>query len=57
MTWYAIPPSVNGDCERESIPIFYLRYLYLSRSAFLVSFRNPDKQLTNVKSVFKSLAH
>ena len=57
MTWYAIPPSVNGDCERESIPIFYLRYLYLSRSEFLVSFRDPDKQLTNVKSVFKSLAY
>ena len=30
-------------------------YLYLSRSAFLVSFTDPNKQLPNVKFVYKFL--
>ena len=30
-------------------------YLYLSRSAFLISFTDPKKQLANVKSMFKFL--
>ena len=34
-----------------------LIYLHLSRSIFLVSFADPNKQLPNVKSVFKSLGH
>ena len=32
-----------------------LLYLYSSGSAFLVSFRDPNKELCNVKSVFKFL--
>ena len=32
-------------------------YLYLSRSAFFVYFTDPNKQLPNVKSVFKFLDH
>ena len=31
--------------------------MYLSRSAFLVSFADPNKQLPNVQYVFKSLNH
>ena len=31
--------------------------MYLSGSAFLVSFADPNKELPNVKSVFKSLGH
>ena len=30
-------------------------YLYLSRSAFVVSFKDPNKQLLNVKSLFEFL--
>ena len=47
--------SGNENSERESNPIPLLVYLHLSRSAFLVSFIDPNKQLPNVKSVFKIL--
>ena len=57
MTFFPMLPSVNEYSGRESIPMQYLLYLYLSRSAFLVSFRDPNKQLLNVKSVFKFLNH
>ena len=43
---------VNENSERESNPLPWLLYLYLSGSAFLVSFIDPSKQLFNVKSVF-----
>ena len=45
--------SGNANSERESNPMPYPLYLYLSRSAFLVSFTDPNKQLFNVKYVFK----
>ena len=50
-------PPVNENCERESNPMPQPLYLYLSGSAFLVSFTDPDKQLPKVKPVFKSLGH
>ena len=50
-------PSVNENSELESNLMLQPLYLYLSRSAFLVSFADPKKQLPNVKTVFKSLDH
>ena len=47
--------SGNENSERESNPIPQPLYLYLIRSAFLVSFTGPNKQLTNVKIAFKFL--
>ena len=46
-------PSVSENSERESNAILWPLYLYLSRLAFLVGFTNPNKQLPNVKSVYK----
>ena len=57
MTFLPILPSVNENCERESNPILHPLYLYLSGSAFLVSFTDPKKQLPNIKFVSKSLDH
>ena len=45
--------SGNENSERESNPMLQLLYLYLSRSAFVVSFTDLNKQLPNVKSVSK----
>ena len=50
-------PSVNEKSEQESNAMPWPLYLYLSRSAFLVSFTDPSKQLFNVESVFKSFNH
>ena len=50
-------PSVNENSERESNPMQWPVYLYLSRLPFLVSFTDPNNQLPNVKSVFKFLNH
>ena len=55
MTFFPKLPSVNENFERESNPMPLPLYLYLSRSAFLVSFTDPNKQLAKVKSVFKFL--
>ena len=55
MTFSPILLSGNENSERELNPIPEAVYRYLSRSAFLVSFTEPNKQLPNVKSVFKSL--
>ena len=52
---YAPVLSVNKNYEQESNPMSWPLQLYLSRSAFLVSFTDPDKQLPNVKHVFKFL--
>ena len=57
MTFFPMLPSENENSERESNAIPQSLYLYLSRSAFLVSFIDPNKQLFNVKSVFKFLNH
>ena len=53
MTFFLMLPSVNKNSEQESGPMQYPLYLYLSESAFLVSFAGPNKQFFNVKSVFK----
>ena len=47
--------SVNENPERESNPMLQPIYLYLSESAFLVSFIDPNKQLFNVKFVLNFL--
>ena len=49
MTFFPMLPSVNENSERES----NLIYLQLSRSAVLVRFTDPNKQLFNVKYVFQ----
>ena len=46
-----MPPSANENSENEN----QILYLYLSGSAFLVSFPDPNKQLFNVKHVLKFL--
>ena len=48
-------PSVNKKSERESNPMSQPLYLYLSGSAFLVSSTDPNKQLFDVKHVFRFL--
>ena len=48
-----MPPSANENSENEN----QILYLYLSGSAFLVSFPDPNKQLFNVKHVLKFLNH
>ena len=48
---------VIENSERESNPMPQLLYLRLSGSAFLISFTNPNKQLPNVKAMFKSFDH
>ena len=50
-------PSINENSEGESYLMPKSAYLYLSESAFLVSSVDLNKQLFNVKSVFKSLGH
>ena len=52
-----MPPSVNRNPKQESNPVPQPLNLYLFRSAFLVSFTDPIKQLFNVKSVFKFRNH
>ena len=44
-------PSENKNSDRESNPMPLLLYLYLSRSAFLVSFKDANKGLFHVNSV------
>ena len=44
-------------CERASNPITKPLYTYLSKSALLCNFTAPNKQLLNVKSVFKPFNH
>ena len=56
-TFLPMLPLVKESSERQSNPMLYPLCLYLSSSAFLVSFKDPNKQLFNVKSVFKSLDH
>ena len=57
MVFFPVLPSVNKNCERESYPIAQPLYWYLSASAFLFSFKDPNKQLPNVKFEFRSLDH
>ena len=46
-------PSANENYKRELNPMLRPSYLYLSRSAFLVSYTNRNTHLFNVKYVFK----
>ena len=55
MTFFPKLPSVNKNSKQELNLMALPVYSYLSRSAFLVSFSDPNKQLTNVKSAFKFL--
>ena len=48
-------PSLNENSEGESNAMSQLIYLHLSKSAFLVSFTAQNKQLPNLKSVFRFL--
>ena len=48
MTFLPTVPSGNENSEQESNPMLQLLYLYLSKSEFLVSFRDPIKQLENL---------
>ena len=43
-------PSKNENIERESNSMPQPLYLYLSESAYLVSFTDPNKQLFNIKT-------
>ena len=51
MTFFPWVSSVNKNFEQESNPMLEPVYLYLSRSAFLISFTDPNEQLPNAKSV------
>ena len=55
MIFLPMLPSVNKKSERESNPMSQSLYLYLSGSAFLVSSTDPNKQLFDVKHVFRFL--
>ena len=55
MIFLPMLPSVNKKSERESNPMSQPLYLYLSGSAFLVSSTDPNKQLFDVKDVFRFL--
>ena len=57
MTFLPKLPAHNENCESASNPVPWPIYGYLSISAFLVTFTDPNKQLPNVKSGFKSLDH
>ena len=55
MTLFPMLPSDNEKSERESNPMPQSVHLYLVRSAWLVCFTDPSKQLPNVKSMLTSL--
>ena len=55
MSFFPMVPSGNENYERELTPMLQPLYLYLSRSVFLVIFTDLNKQLHNVKYVFKFL--
>ena len=49
MTFFAVLPSVHKSSERESHPMLQPLYLF--------NFTGANKELFNVKSLFKSLEH
>ena len=57
MNFFPMLPSENENFEQEPNPMSRPLYLYLSRSAFLVSFTNLTQQLPNVTYMFKSLGY
>ena len=48
---------VNENCKRAFNPMPSPLYGYLSGSVFSVNFANSNKQLSNLKPVFKSPNH
>ena len=57
MTFFPMLLFLNKNSKRELNHLSGSLYLYLSGSAFLVSFTDPNKQFFNIKSVFKFLNH
>ena len=57
INFFLMLSSVNGNSERESNAMPQSLFLYFSRSVFLVSYTDPNKQIPNVKSAFGSLGH
>ena len=57
MTFFPKFPYVHENSERELNLMSSLLYLYLSKSAFLVSLTAQNKQLSSVEYVFKSFYH
>ena len=57
MTFLRKLPSVKENSEQDSNQYHNQIYTHLSGSVFLVNFTDPDKQLFNVISVFKSHHH
>ena len=57
MTFFPMLLFLNKNSKRELNHLPGSLYLYLSGSAFLVSFTDPNKQFFNIKSVFKFLNH
>ena len=55
--FFPMLPSVNENSERESHPMLWLLYLYLSGSAFLVRSTDPNEQIFHVKSVLEFPNH
>ena len=55
MTVFLMVSSDIENSERESNPMLWPVYLYLSRLGSLVCFTDLNKQLSNAKSVFKLL--
>ena len=49
MTFLPTLPSADKNSARESNPILWPLYTYLSRSAFVVVLTAPSKQLFRVK--------
>ena len=50
-------PSDNENLLRALNPIPYPEYLYLSKSAFLVSLVAPSKELSNTKYIPRENGH
>ena len=57
MIFLRMLPSVNKNSEQESNPMTQPLYLYISGSASLVRFTDPNKELFYVKPVLKFLNH
>ena len=55
MKFFSMLPLGNKNSERPSNSMVQPLSLYLSSSAFLATFTDLNKQLTDVKSVFKFL--
>ena len=57
MRYFTTLTSADEYSQQEPNPILWLLSLYLSRSAFLLSVTDQNKQLPNVKYEFKTLGY